>query len=153
MYPTTNRNRNTKKEEKMLKEGNMTSSISQKRGQNFFKLCINKLRLFMCKSVSEVLQTHSDTVLNRITLTSAPHWRKVPPSWDCLWFRARRTFLLVTGELPQVAWECQTHSGQLHRFLMVKMVTRKNNLRSCGDCTPTQLPITAPVIWKAKAVV
>lgn len=57
-----------KKEEKMLKEGNMTSSISQKRGQNFFKL-----RLFMCKSVSEVLQTHSDTVLNRITLTSAPH--------------------------------------------------------------------------------
>lgn len=41
-----------KKEEKMLKEGNMTSSISQKRGQNFFKLCINKLRLFMCKSVS-----------------------------------------------------------------------------------------------------
>ena len=73
MHPTTNRNRKQKrkKEEKSAERRHynkfLTSLICQKQGQNIFKLCINKQRLFMCESVSEIFHGHSD--LTRINLT------------------------------------------------------------------------------------
>ena len=73
MHPTTNRNRKQKckTEEKNAESRHYnkssTSLICQKQEQSIFKLYINKQRLFMCESVSEIFHGHSD--LTRINLT------------------------------------------------------------------------------------